>query len=51
MGGRSGIKSGHGYNTRYSGMEAITESYEDFVNGVKIIRTRTRYRKRRRKKK
>ena len=38
------------YTTKYSGMEAVTESYTIEENGVKIIKTRTRYRKRRRKK-
>lgn len=39
------------YETKYSGMEAVTESYVEIVNGVKIIRTRTRYRKKRRRNK
>jgi len=39
------------YKPKYSGMEAITESYTEIVNGVKIIRVRTRYRKKQKKKK
>lgn len=37
--------------TKYSGMEAVTESYTIEENGIKIIKTRTRYRKRRKNRK
>lgn len=37
------------YETKYSGMEAVTESYIEIVNGIKVIRTRTRYRKKRKR--
>lgn len=39
------------YVTKYSGMEAVTESYTVEQNGVKIVKTRTRYRKRRKNRK
>lgn len=51
MGGRSGLKSGHGSTTLYAGREAYTETYEEYINGIKVIRTRTRYGKVKRKKK
>lgn len=39
------------YKTKYSlGMEAVTESYTVEINGVKVVRSRTKYRKRRKRK-
>ena len=51
MGGRSGLKSGHGSITLYDGREEYTETYEEYVNGIKVIRTRTKYGKIKRRKK
>lgn len=51
MGGRSGLKGNHGNETLYAGREAYTETYEEYVNGIKVIRTRTKYGKIKRRKK
>lgn len=51
MGGRSGFKGAHGNETLYAKREAFTESYIEYVNGVKVIRNRTRYGKVKRRKK
>lgn len=39
------------YKTKYGlGTEAVTESYTVEIDGVKIVKSRTRYRKRRKRK-
>lgn len=51
MGGRSGLKGNHGNETLYARREVYTESYEETINGIKIIRTRVHYGKTKRRKK
>lgn len=47
MGGRSGDKKERNY---FYNMETVVESYKEVINGVTVIRTRVRHKKRKRNK-